>query len=767
MTKGSRYSVLFFLAGTLAVSVLCSPLPLDSGWAFVLGGASLREGSSDSSSSSTVLPTPEGFTSNSVTETSVTLSWTDVEGETCYRLYRDGTLQETLAADTVTATVNGLTGGVDYQFELEACNGDSCSPRASLRVTTIAWEKVPGCDAWEEVLTDLPAKYDVADVQILENRTIVCLTTVGRVFFSTDGGHHFRRAEGIPSEDRISYGLYFFSELEGLIVGTKGAVWRTEDGGKVWTRMDTHMAPNTNIVLRSVSFVGDVGFAVGNAGTILRSLDRGRTWEKYSPTSPEVLPSPPQAPQGFAVVETFSTRVTLTWTDGEGETSYRLYKNDVLEQTLGADVHRVTVSGLTPSTDYVFHLEACNDGGCSPRTSQAVATSAAEQPFVREDSEPPPSGEVPEVPQDFATTEVTHVHVALSWTDVEGETSYKLYKDGVLHDTLLADVVTATVGELAARTTYAFELEACNDVGCSPRVTLLVTTAEVPIPSVPSNFKEDTVTPFTVVLSWTDVEGETRYNLYKDETLCQILGADVVTTTVDHLTASKTYTFELEACNDSGCSEKARLTVATPMPTDFMVGLHGLDALDRDRWVISGSAGAVFQTLDRGERWTRLNIKWPHRLNVISYPSERVIVAGGYFGTVYFSVDGGATWSLGAVPNFKSEVWGLGMVTEEVGFLVSDDFRIYKTYDRGRTWEAVTKITMLQEEGGDDDQVGPGTIPGQPTQPIRVFKALFSSLSEGYIFTNTTAEGTDQKRYRTFFQCVAPDTPSRKTPLPR
>ncbi|MBK7932057.1 MAG: hypothetical protein IPK01_00910 [Acidobacteria bacterium] len=59
------------------------------------------------------------------------------------------------------------------------------------------------------------------------------------------------------------------------MVGDKGTVLRTADGGETWTKIKTEIKEN----LYAVSFSDDNnGFIVGAGGLILRTVDGGMTW---------------------------------------------------------------------------------------------------------------------------------------------------------------------------------------------------------------------------------------------------------------------------------------------------------------------------------------------------------------------------------------------------------------------------------------------------------------------------------------------------------
>ena len=65
--------------------------------------------------------------------------------------------------------------------------------------------------------------------------------------------------------------------MEGYVVGDKGTILRTLNGGRTWVKA---RSPVTN-TLNRVDFTNDKnGWIVGSKGTVLRSFDKGQTWTK-------------------------------------------------------------------------------------------------------------------------------------------------------------------------------------------------------------------------------------------------------------------------------------------------------------------------------------------------------------------------------------------------------------------------------------------------------------------------------------------------------
>lgn len=93
---------------------------------------------------------------------------------------------------------------------------------------------------------------------------ILKTTNCGRSWENQDNGNSFR----------ILYSVHFANPQTGWIVGEKGVILHTTDGGTTWTAQ----ASGTSNWLFSVRFINDkTGWAVGDNGTILKTTSGGST----------------------------------------------------------------------------------------------------------------------------------------------------------------------------------------------------------------------------------------------------------------------------------------------------------------------------------------------------------------------------------------------------------------------------------------------------------------------------------------------------------
>jgi len=94
-------------------------------------------------------------------------------------------------------------------------------------------------------------------------KNAVAVGTKGRIFRTTGGGRLWRQQE---SGTRLNLtDVYFTNQTNGWAIGEDGIVIRTRDGGTTWTDVESHVSHR----LEKITFTGERGWAVGFGGTII------------------------------------------------------------------------------------------------------------------------------------------------------------------------------------------------------------------------------------------------------------------------------------------------------------------------------------------------------------------------------------------------------------------------------------------------------------------------------------------------------------------
>jgi photosystem II stability/assembly factor-like uncharacterized protein len=116
-------------------------------------------------------------------------------------------------------------------------------------------------------------------------KRIVAVGKLGIVLLSDTDGADFRQAKSVPVRSTLT-AVHFVDEKTGWAVGQAGVVLRTDDAGENWTlqRHDT----SVDQPLFSVWFRDrQRGYAVGLWSLMIATVDGGKTWTQVA------LPPPP------------------------------------------------------------------------------------------------------------------------------------------------------------------------------------------------------------------------------------------------------------------------------------------------------------------------------------------------------------------------------------------------------------------------------------------------------------------------------------------
>lgn len=196
-----------------------------------------------------------GNTSNS--------AWLVGEDGEMFRLTRDGDVQT-------------YPRQSDADFSAITCMGEATAWVVGEQGTVLVTRD--GGEAWAEVAVDAGAPdltaVATAQAQPEGHETVVAVGTHGAVLRSTDGGAQWTALTGADVVDFSSVTLDEYGELT-LATGLDGSIWRSTDG-----RTMERVFSQSGEVLHgiSASHTGERVVAVGNAGLVVLSDDKGTTW---------------------------------------------------------------------------------------------------------------------------------------------------------------------------------------------------------------------------------------------------------------------------------------------------------------------------------------------------------------------------------------------------------------------------------------------------------------------------------------------------------
>lgn len=359
---------------------------------------------------------------------------------------------------------------------------------------------------------------------------------------------HVTRAQTVPATPG-----YITATPLGCGTGQIDFVWEAiggasykifRNGTQIWSGVPSWFtdAGLTAGVTYSYSVVAYNGY--GDSGSVSTNAT--------APSACSTTPPPPDAPASLtaATGPCGTIEIGLSWTPSTGATLYQLYRDSTLIYS-GANTS-YTDSGLTAGTQYTYKVLAHNDGGDSGFTSTTgtapiacTATPAAPGPLTA-------------TPQSCGTEKID-----LTWSAVAGATSYKVFRGSTLIYNSVATWFTDSL--LAEGTQYTYTAYAHNAYGDSPGVTTSATAPNAcPPPPTPTQF---TATPGvcgsgTINLSWNASADANGYNLKRGSNVLYV--GPATSRSITGLTGGTSYTFELNAFNESGSSGYVTATAIAP-----------------------------------------------------------------------------------------------------------------------------------------------------------------------------------------------------------
>jgi len=302
--------------------------------------------------------------------------------------------------------------------------------------------------------------------------------------------------------------------------------------------------------------------AVGHSTVnVYDHLDRLTQTTESGGASP---PMPSASPTLSEPASSNTGNYTVSWTTVSGATSYVLQEevNGGSWGIASSDASTSWNASSQPSGSYGYEVKACNAVGCGPWSAQGSTTVSV--PTA------PTSAPTLTVPANSATGSY-----AVSWTGVSGAASYNLQQriNSDSWTTVQASAATSWSAAGEASGSYAYQVQACNAVGCGPWSATGTTTVTLPpIPGVPSGLAapaNNGTGSYTV--SWGGVSGASSYNLQQ-----QVNGGSWTTVASPTGTswaasgkATGNYGYRVQSCNAGGCSAwsaTATTVVTIPVP---------------------------------------------------------------------------------------------------------------------------------------------------------------------------------------------------------
>ena len=456
---------------------------------------------------------PSGLTALSISQTSISLSWTDNStNELGFYVYQslNGTtfaLIEGLGAGVTNADVKGLVQDNNYWYRVQAYATGSTSAFSN----TINIRTLPTLPAAPTGLSLLVGGTSQISLSWTDNST-------NEQYFN---------------------------------------IFRTTDGGASYILGATVGANSTAYIATGLSAGITYGFRVNAANT-------GGTSGFAGPAFATTLPIAPSTPS-FTSISGTTNSITVNWNNVANETGYNLYRSTTLEgtytglTTLGANVTTFVNTGLSSGTTFFYKIDAFNSGGTSALSGATSFTTTSATP-------------IPTAPSNLRFTGRGSSRLIFAWDDNSAdETGFVIQSsaNGVSYttlDTVGAGITDYDASGLSSGTTYFFQVASFNSGGTS---SFAGPTAWKTLPAAPTNLNATTGSTSTIELDWSDVVGEDGYVLNRGLTnsFTTFVGITLAANTNGYidsgLCAGTIYWYRLYAfLNDGGTSGFAGPTFA-------------------------------------------------------------------------------------------------------------------------------------------------------------------------------------------------------------
>ncbi|PJG60281.1 chitinase N-terminal domain-containing protein [Aeromonas cavernicola] len=177
-------------------------------------------------------------------------------------------------------------------------------------------------------------------------------------------------------------------------------------------------------------------------------------------------------------------------------------------------------------------------------------------------------------PQALALVAASDSQVTLSWGRTDGADFYRVYRDGLaVANGAAIKALSFTEQGLTPATRYHYQVEACNQHGCTSERSAELSVATADIPALPPVTADMPVVinagSRTNVINWNPVAGATYYQLVRNGvTLAANLTA--LSYTDAQLESNTQYQYALIACNEAGCSAPSALATITTAMLDML-----------------------------------------------------------------------------------------------------------------------------------------------------------------------------------------------------
>ncbi len=492
---------------------------------------------------SRLFPPPDpvsGLTTTNDRCDGIALTWLNVAGEDGFAIERDGLTIDTVAADILSYVDSSALPGTLHGYRVGAFNG--CSVQAAWSASG-SGERPPGTPGAPTGVTASDDSCGLIRVDFIP----VATATSHRIFRDsvllvelTAPVSTFRDTTAGPGPASF---LYEVSALNSC-----GESPRAADTGSI--PPPPPAAPTASatsdrcdgVEVTWTDVVGETGFIIYRDGVVvdsvpadtLRWFDTGAVpgvsalyavagWNscaanpvQSSPVSGLQLFPPPTAPAGLAASDRLCASITLNWADATGEDHYAIERDSVVIATLSADAVSYQDLSAQPGSTYSYRVGPYNACSVTPVFGDAVIGRRLPGP--------------PDTPGSVTASDDSCGIVRVEWLDAAEADSFIVTRDNARSYAVPAGlpsyVFRDSLGPDGATATY--KVFAWNDCGLSVAGEDPGTRPPDP-PGRPAMVSASGDSCDGILLTWTDVEREQGYYIWRDGVVADTLIPGTVT----------------------------------------------------------------------------------------------------------------------------------------------------------------------------------------------------------------------------------------------
>ncbi|HEX8524410.1 MAG TPA: NPCBM/NEW2 domain-containing protein [Tepidisphaeraceae bacterium] len=523
-------------------------------------------------SGSTTPSAPSNVVATASSSTSVALTWQDNStSESGFILERmTGTTNvwnsiTTTAANVTSYTDNTVVAGTTYTYRVRATSSSGSSANATSNAVT-----TPSGSSNVTYLSDLTWASATNGWGPVEKDMANGGQAAGDGKVTTINGVTYSKGLGVHADSEIVYNLggqysNFLSDVgvDDETGAAAGLVFRVyADNVKVYDSGGMSQVDAAKTISLSVAGVQQLRLVVNDIDGDY-SYDHG-DWAGARLT--KSTSTAPAAPTGLTATAASSTQINLSWNDVTGETGYKVLRSTdntnfaQIGATLAANTTTYSDTTVSGSTVYYYKVVATSTGGDSAPSS--VASASPLQP--------------PAAPTNLTATPFSATQINLSWTDVTGETGYKVMRssDNVnfsqVGATLAANATAYSDTSVSGSTVYYYKVIATSTNGDSQPSNVASSTPLVP-PAAPTNVTVTPVSGTQINLSWNDVAGETGFKVLRStdnvnfSQIGSTLAQNVTTYSDTAVSGTTTYYYQVVATNAAGDSQPSATVSSQPL----------------------------------------------------------------------------------------------------------------------------------------------------------------------------------------------------------